>query len=153
MRNADGFTLIETIIYIALLSLVMGGVLAAAYGLVEGSQRVSRRTIIQEEGNFVLRKINWVIGNTASIIMPSAMIPADTLMSVLHDGSQITIRFDAGNSAVEVRRGGGSFVPLTSQNVLVSNLQFVYLPHTPPGIAASTTINGFVFETTKYLRK
>ena len=47
-------------------------------------------------------------------------------------------------------------MPLTTENVEVTGLDFTYLPAVggaPEGITASTTINGQTFRMTRYLRK
>lgn len=150
-----GFTLIETLVYIALLSIIMGGALTAVYGLIEGSQKINTRTTIQEEGNFVLRKIRGVLSNTTSVTMPSPTTPtSSSLIVVLYDGSNATVRFNAASHLVEIQRGAGNpFVALTSTNVKAENLQFNYLSGIPAGIDTSLTINGFLFKMTKYLHK
>ena len=147
-----GFTLIETIIYIALLSIIIGGALVTAYGLMDGSQNVSTKTAVHEEGNFVLRKIIQIVGNTINITTPSALTPySNTLVVMLNDGSAATIRFNTTNNAIEIQRGSGAFIPLTSTNVKVENLHFGYLAGSTVLVCASTTINGFLFETTRRL--
>ena len=65
-----GFTLIETIVYLALFSIVIGGALAATTLLLEGAGRDSARARVQEEGAFMLSKIAYdqspqLVSNTA----------------------------------------------------------------------------------------
>ncbi len=54
-----GFTLIETIVYLALFSIVIGGALAATTLLFEGAGRDTTRARLQEEGNFMLDKVAY----------------------------------------------------------------------------------------------
>jgi prepilin-type N-terminal cleavage/methylation domain-containing protein len=54
-----GFTLIETIIYLALFSIVIGGALAATTVLFEGAGRNTTEARLQEEGTFMLEKIAY----------------------------------------------------------------------------------------------
>ena len=54
-----GFTLIETIIYLALFSIVIGGALAATMLLFEGAGRDTTRARLQGEGAFMLSKISY----------------------------------------------------------------------------------------------
>ncbi|OGI68550.1 hypothetical protein A2738_01575 [Candidatus Nomurabacteria bacterium RIFCSPHIGHO2_01_FULL_42_15] len=60
-NNKSGFTLIEVIIYIALFSLLLGTAFVAAYQLIDGSVRLGTKNTIQDEGNFIMRKINWAL--------------------------------------------------------------------------------------------
>ena len=148
-----GFTLVETLVYIALLGLIMGGVLMASYNLLEGAGKVSSSAMIQEEGNFVLRKINWALTNVQSINNPLSGY-ANSLSITKFDGTQIDIRLNTTNRSIEMRQVGVSqFASTTTSNVQVSALQFHHISGIPAGIEASTTINGTVFYIKKYLRK
>src|SRR5437667_361850 len=54
-KNNSGFTLIETILYIALLTILLSGAVFASYNLIEGSGRLKTNININEEGGFVLK--------------------------------------------------------------------------------------------------
>src|SRR3989344_8176953 len=71
-RRTRGFTLLETIVYIALLTLIMGGTLAATYELLSGQGRASGRNTTQEEGGFVLGKFAWAMGQIVTIVTPAS---------------------------------------------------------------------------------
>lgn len=151
-----GFTLIEAIIYVALLSIIMGGVLASVYNLTEGAARVNSNTTLQNEGNFVLRKIDWALSGVSSINTPASG-NSNTLSVTKVGGTQVDVRLQG--TKVEMREGGGAgtYLPLTTDNVKVTALQFQFIPGTgtgaPDGIEATITINGTVFDTKKYVRK
>ena len=55
-----GFTLIETIIYIALVAFLIGGGVIAAYAVIQGSGRASDAEALQEEGQFVVSGV-WLL--------------------------------------------------------------------------------------------
>lgn len=59
--NKRGVTLIETLIYIALFALLIGGGVSSAYVLIESSDRIGVHAMLEEEGNFLLAKINWAL--------------------------------------------------------------------------------------------
>ena len=163
IKTRTGFTLIETLIYIALFSIIMVSGFVTAYQLIQGTDSLNSKTVTEEEVNFVLRKIDWALTGISSITRPSAGILqyTDTLTTIKYGGNQIDICLDANK--VKIREGGGAsvcssseFLPLTSDNVKVTTLQFQYIPPAgtgPAGVAATTTINGIVSTTTKYIRK
>ncbi len=154
-----GFTLIETVIYIALLAIIMGGAVAAAYALSQGSASLSAAGVIEGEGNFVLRKIDWALTGTSSlaIILAPAVGTYGAALSLKRvDGTQVDFRLNG--SSIEMREGGatGIYEPITTENVSVSALQFYAIPASgkgPGGVEASTTINTETFTTTRYARK
>ena len=167
--NNKGFTLLEVIIYIALFSLLMGTAFATAYQLIADSGKLSVKATIQEEGNFVMRKINWAltgitndIGDITSPQTVSPYAPSDTLSIkkwVLGTKVPVEIEYDAVNFSI-AKEGAGPSLPITTENVKVTNLQFQFIPESgsgPAGITATATITKdgvpFLFTITKYIRK
>ena len=159
-----GFTLVETVIYIALLGVLMVGAVTTAYQLTQHMGNVSDKNTAGEEGNFVLRKLNWVLTGTstsATITLPSPSTPYTSSLDLNRaDGTHVIVRYNANNSSIELSESGGvpssSYTPLTTVNVKVSQLQFHYLAAfggSPAGIEASTTINGLVFSEKSYVRQ
>ncbi|MDE2399790.1 MAG: prepilin-type N-terminal cleavage/methylation domain-containing protein [Patescibacteria group bacterium] len=162
MKSKKGFTLIEVIIYIALFSLLMGTALVAAYQLIDGSGKLSTKNTTQEEGNFVMRKIDWALTGVQSITTPSSGT-TNNLVVNKYDGNTITIDLTGTNpKKIEIKEStnGNAFLPIITDNVSISNLQFTYLAPTgsaPIGITATFTITkdgvDFPFTITKYIRK
>jgi prepilin-type N-terminal cleavage/methylation domain-containing protein len=147
---SKGFTLIETIIYIALLGVFLSGAVLVAYGLIGSSGRVEGRNTVQEEGNFVLGKMRYALGSASGISVPTAQ----TLIVTRHGGPAAHITLNG--SAVEMSDDGGvTFAPLTTVNVTVTALAFKKIPATlgaPEGVMATTTIDGTDFVLTAYIR-
>ena len=56
-NNRSGFTLIESIIYLSLLVIVVGGGVVAAYQVIQGTEATYNHVILQEEANFLFGKI------------------------------------------------------------------------------------------------
>lgn len=154
-----GFTLIETVIYIALLGLIMGGTLMATYGLLEGVGSLGSKTVVQGEGNFVLRKLSWAFSDmsVAPTVSGSGCIQTVSVSKTGYAKNPIEFQRNAASSSIEIHEGGsGAYLPLTTENVAVSCLQFQIIPPVggaPAGVVASTTIDGINFAITKYLRK
>ncbi len=143
-----GFTLIETILYIALFSIIIFGGFVTAFQLIQGTAALNSRTVKESEINFVLRKINYTLTGITSTTL-SGYSP--TLSVTKYDGNKIDIRLQ--DEKIEIRESAGAnvFLPITTENVKVSKLLFRYLPS--DGVEAAITINGTSASTTKYLRK
>jgi len=150
-----GFTLIETLIYIALFALIMGGTLAITYQLVESAGRTTGNATVQDEGVFVLRKLDWALGSMASAPTIGGSGCSQTI-SITRTGSAAPnpIEFRLSSGKVEMRMGGtGSYDALTTDNVSATCLQFASLSGGLSGVSATTTISGKEFSTTKYRRQ
>ena len=152
-----GFTLIETVVYIALLGILMGGAVLTSYDLLESSSKSSGKTAVQEEGSFVQRKMEWALSGATAVTVGGSN--CNQTLSVTKAGASNPIQFqlDAFSGAVQMREGGlGAYTPLTTSNVSVSCLKFASIAAISPGpsgIIATTTIQSLDFVVTKYLRK
>lgn len=144
-----GFTLIETIIYIALLGLLMGGGVVVAYQLLQGTGTVDTKNTVQEEGNFVLAKMRYALGSASGVDSVSGALEINR-----YGNPQVRVRRSV--DALEFSEdGGGSYLPITTENVTVSDFALTILPPAsgaPEGVIATTTINGIDFVLTAYVR-
>lgn len=157
------FTLIETIIYIGLFSLLLGTAFITAYQIIQGSRGLSTRTVVQSEGSFVIRKINWTMIGAETISTPISS-PTTNLRITKYDGTKIEICLDGNKIKIHEGTFGScddaDYVAITTDNVSVSNLEFELLPavgSSPIGIKSTFIITeggtDFPFTLTKYLRK
>lgn len=153
-----GFTLIEMLIYLALFSLIIGGFLVATFQIIQGNDSAQQKAVVEEEANFLLRKIDWALSGVGSINAPLPGLTRPTL-SITKPGlpagqNPLVFNFSSGN--IWLQRGTGSPAILNSSNVAISNLLFNHIPASaqkPEAVKASFNIGSRVFETTKYLRK
>jgi type II secretory pathway pseudopilin PulG len=79
VSRSQGFTLIETLVYLGLFAILIGGAFTAAYAIVESSGRAQTRTMIQEEGDFLIAKITWSLSGVQVINQPSVGTPGSVL--------------------------------------------------------------------------
>lgn len=155
INKQKGLTLMESVIYIALFTLIITTTVVTAYELLKGSDSLNSKTTIQTEGHFFLRKMNWILSgmNPASVPVISGVSCAKniTLSKLGFSENPIEVRLESGK--IEMRTGGsGDYIPLTTENVTVECLDFELLSSSAYGIKASSTIEGFGFSTTKYTR-
>ena len=150
MHNTNsGFTLIETLMYVALLGLLMSGTLMAVYQIIESAGSTTQHNTTQEEAHFVLRKLTWALGGVSGVV-----VSPTGLTATKYDGSVVDIVLQDG--AILMREGAGNtFLPLTTSNVSVTSLRGTAIPHSgaaPPGVEVSFVIDGKSFTTTSYVR-
>lgn len=146
-----GFSLIETIIYLSLIGLIIGGAVAASYSLIEGSGHLDTNAATQEEGSFVIRKIDWALAGASRLDFSGTK----ELAIHRYDGLTVVIK-QAQARIVMSQDGGATFLPLTSDQVAVTDLVFqeqASVSGAPPGVSAAFTIGSSTFRTTRYLQK
>ena len=151
-----GFTLIEVIIYIALLTFIIGSGVAASFYLINSTEEGKSDINAIAEAEFLMRKIDWALIDVNNIILPSGG-PSTSLSLVKMSDLSTTIVIDTDTSVNRARiffNATPEF--LTGDRVKIENLLFTEIPATPPkpgGITATFTANGQSFSMTKYLRK
>jgi type II secretory pathway pseudopilin PulG len=156
MNKQDGFTLIEILVYIGLFSLIMVGLLASALTIFQGFDRNQTKIIVQEEGDFLLSKINWALTGATSVTITAS----PQQLSITRSSSPTSISF---NSALQLNRGVSN-VTLNNSNVTISGLSYSESGHAtslwPVTVAftlSSKTGMGQTysqtFTTTKYIKQ
>ncbi|MDP3954243.1 MAG: type II secretion system protein [bacterium] len=150
-NNQRGFTLVEVLIYTVLIMFILGGMLLAVYNIVEGSTALGQDVIIQEEANFLLRKIEWALSGASDINTPNSGNSGNVL-SVDKDLNTIQFNLDSGNLRID--KGSGPII-LNSEYVTVSSLSFEHIPASgtgPAAVRAEFYVDDKYFNLTKYLR-
>lgn len=155
VKNA-GFTLIEVLIYSFFLSFIMISALLGAYQIISASEKLSIKSFIEQEGNFILRKIDWVLTGANSISSPP--INSSSSVLILEKENLGVLEFILDNGKIKLSRNGGISNALNSDYFNVSDLFFSYSDPDGAGggpgeIKMSFKIEGQLFEITKYLRK
>lgn len=165
-KNQKGFTLIEVIIYLGLFGMLVGGAVVASYSIFESSGRNQTKSIIEEEGEFILAKINWALSGAQSVNSP-AVSATSTFLSVVKWDTSIgnPIILNPVGVNMTVSRGANPAQAFNNTNVFVSNVLFT---HTYKGTAEPESIDSHFtltaktssgatvsqdFDSTNYLRK
>ncbi|HEY9585494.1 MAG TPA: prepilin-type N-terminal cleavage/methylation domain-containing protein [Candidatus Paceibacterota bacterium] len=164
-RKKSGFTLIETLIYIALYSIIVGGAVVAVYAIFESAGRNQAKAMLQEEGMFLVGKLNWTLSGVQTVNIPALGATSSDLSITKFDGSTSIITISS--TGTMMTQDGGAPLSLNNTNTEVGELVFshVGVENTgifPEGIRVSfilsaRTGNGMLitqaFSTTRYLRK
>lgn len=149
--NIYGFTLLETLIYIALFGVLMTGTLVTVYELLLSSEHNKIALAIQEEGTFLQRKINWALSGATAVNVPNS----ETLIITrpdLNSESPLVLRFDEGR--VYLEREGGDESILTGEAFVITDVFITTMPAVgliPTQIHVGYKINGVAFVYLTYL--
>ncbi len=162
----SGFTLIETIIYIGLFTILVGGVGVSVYSIIESSGKNNMKALIQTEGDFLTAKINWALSGARLVNEPAVGVNSQTLSVTKWDSSVGNIVITISGEDITIKRGSGPEIVLNNEDVNISDLSFVHEYEggtNPESIKASFKLSGRTssgqairpqtFATTNYLRK
>ena len=175
IKDDSGFTLIEVIVYLALFAILFGGAIAAAYNVIESSGRNQTKANLQEEGEFLVAKINWALSGVQIVSIPAVGSESSQLsvskVTGLYNGLPIivylSVRLDGTNMVIDKGIGPVVSVVLNNSNNYVSQLVFTHASASGQGINPESASARFVlsaktpggmdmsqeFSTTAFLRK
>lgn len=150
MKN-KGFTIIELVIYMALFSIMLGGLIVTVFQLTESAGNLTSKDAAQEEINFVLKKMDWALADASSIEVPTS----NTLKITNFLGGKIIFRLTGDQRIEFCQSASGScadFMLLTTLDIKVEGLTFTKINGSPSGISMNLKINGMIITYLKYLR-
>lgn len=151
-----GITLIETLVYIALLTLFIGSGIVSAFYIIDSSEKNKLKISATAEAQFLLRKIDWALTGVTIIDSPSSGTSGGTLSVNQADFGDNPIVISLDSNRAQLSRGGSAAEYLTTERVKIENLTFTHRPAQgakPAAVAVSFTASGKGFEMIKYWRK
>ena len=157
-KRADsrGFTLIETVLYSALIAMTIGAVMAITYQIVGNSKVIADKIASGEEAAFVAAKIKWALANALRINSPALGTSSSTLSLSLVDYPRNPVVFYSDGGIVYIQKQAGVSAPLTDNRTVIDGLIFTHIPairQKPEGVRISFFASGNQYETTFFLRK
>ncbi len=113
-----GTTLAEAVIYLAIFSLVMTSTIATTYQLMKTDEQLTERQIINEEADFINRKIDWLLTGATNI-----NIRGPDSLEVTNHGRVYTLTLDHSDQSLTLNN-----LRLNSQRVKIEQLEFTEAP-------------------------
>lgn len=124
LKKINGFSLIELIVVIGLLSLLMLAISSSMLMSIISSNRIRTTTQVKQAGNYTLDQIQGMIRNAESIESCSSINSTVTIMN--HDGGTTTFSAIIDGTVTRVASNSGTF--LTPKNLTVSSFSLTCIP-------------------------
>lgn len=161
-----GFSMIETVVYLGLFGIIIGGVMVSIYSLFEGTMRNQTKAMVQEEGTYILGKIDWALTGANSV----SVSPTGLQLYINRNGINPLdnpLTFDASGGRMTLSRGTSTPITLNNSNIQVMSTVFSHAVESgdgivPENIKVSFTLSALTpngqsysqnFSAVKYLRK
>ncbi len=141
--HSQGFTLIEMVIYIALLGIVLLGTLQSGYPILAHMQNLDTRISRDMEVLFIFQKISWMLGQSKTLTFPQKNTSGDDLSVETYAGETYHLRLE--NGYIEMSTDGILFLPLTSSRISVESFVVTHHDSTPAYLEISLTIDGILY--------
>lgn len=141
-----GFTLLETLIYLTLFTILFIGIIGSSVGFFTGAEQVSALVVKENESAFVVRKINTLLNSANAIVSPTSGNGGSILTFTTYAGDEYTIT--TTNGALTLKKNNNPASILTAERVSFSNFSTKHTPQTgglPRFFEYSFNVNGEVF--------
>lgn len=141
MKN-QSFTLIELLLYIAIISLVLVSITGFFWNVASGNIKEKSYQEVQQNGRFAMTKITQEIKKAVGINSPAPGSSANSLSLAMSDPNLNPTIFDVSGGKLRITQGASVPIELTTDQVLVSNLQFTNLSYsnTPGTLRVEMTL-------------
>lgn len=161
-----GVSLLETVIYVALFAILITGTLVSVYTIIGGSARLQAKAMVQEEGAFLVGKIDWALNGAKNVFITDSGRTLE-IVKASSDGqndliTKIIITSDSQGD-MKIEKPGNSAQGLNNDNVKINRPPEGYFKLLTSGgvsadiIVETRTSEGQLFSehfsTVKYLRK
>ncbi|MEI6510805.1 MAG: hypothetical protein WCO25_02065 [Candidatus Uhrbacteria bacterium] len=142
--NNRGFTYIEAVIYLGVVSLLIGTVGLLAGIVQRSSGREAVRREVEEQGRQALEIITQTTRNASAITAPASGATGASLTVSVDSAPASPTVFSLSGGAIMATEGASAAVPLTNANVVASSLSFQNLSRasTPGTVRVSFTLSG-----------
>lgn len=125
-KKRRGFTLIETLIYTAIISIIISSFILILYNIVQSVDRTTRNVDLVEQKQFLIQKIDWVLQSVSVVNTPTAGDSAASISVNKINYALNPVVVSAQNGVLRISEGGGADISLTPTGVVVSNLNFIH---------------------------
>jgi type II secretory pathway pseudopilin PulG len=122
-KNEYGFTLIELILYIALITLILSALVPFAWNMIESGVKSSVQQEVNANARYISERIKYEVRNATGI--NSVAATSISLATATPATNPTVIDLSGGN--IRIKQGTGAAVNLNSSNTVINSLTFTNL--------------------------
>ncbi|MEK7545907.1 MAG: prepilin-type N-terminal cleavage/methylation domain-containing protein [Patescibacteria group bacterium] len=126
MRHPKGFTLLEFIIYFALISIVISAITLFALDVIRTRAKTAVIAEVEQNMRFGMQRMLRTVRQASKLNVGASTFNSDSgVLSVdMPSASNTPTVFDLSGGAVRMKEGSGPATPLTTPRVNVTSLRF-----------------------------
>lgn len=134
-----GFTLLEIIIYTALVSMVLTSVVYISQIAFQVRGKTRNALLVEENMRYAMTLITNYIRNANSVDSPSAGTTSGTLNLGFSDVAKNPTIITTALGKIIISEGASDALPITVDDINVTDLQFTRISGTPAAVLISLT--------------
>ena len=120
VSNMKGFTYLETVLYIAILVVMMTTLIPFSLNVITGGAKSTTQEEVASNARFLAQKIAFTIRNAYGI----DNIATTSVALATNNPATNPIVFDLSNGSIRMKEGTGSAIALNSPDTTISALLF-----------------------------
>lgn len=122
-KQQTGFTLLELILYISIVTIIMAALIPFAWNVITSGTKSTTQQHIFSQARFVSERIKWEIRNATDINFVNA---TSISLATSIPATNPTV-IDLSGGQIRITQGVGSPIPLLANNTLADSLVFTNL--------------------------
>jgi len=123
-KNNQGFTLVELLLYIGVVTIIISGVTGLAFLMLQARVKTQAMNEINYQGEKIVRMINQTIRNGDAIDSPSKNSFSNSISVDTYDQANSPTVFNLSGQRMTVREGTSGEIYLTNNRIIISDLNF-----------------------------
>jgi len=125
--NKKGFTLIEALVYIALVSGILIAATSFAWNIVNSRTMAFTTQEVEQNGRFIMQKISQIFKEANQINNPAIGATTNSIEVEMDDSGTEVVTISQNGTDIEYQYNSDPAVELNSDLVEINNLQFTNL--------------------------
>ncbi len=119
-----GFTLLELLLYFAIVSVMTLVISAFLFSILEARAKSRAIAEVEQQAGNAIQIISRTIRNAENVNFPAPSATSSSLSLDVWDAAKDPAIFDVSGAALRIKEGTGAEIALTSSRVVVSNPVF-----------------------------
>lgn len=126
----NGFTYIELLLYMAIFSLMIGTLIPFAWGIITNGAKSTTQQEISSNARYASERIKYEMRNALDVNTATSNFginlatDATKQLSLKADGASDPTIINVLNGKIQIKKGTAAPVPLTSNDITVTDLTF-----------------------------
>ncbi len=129
-----GVTLIETLIYVALIGLIVGSIVLLTATVLNSRVKTRSSLILEENMRFAMDSIKRKVFSSSGISSPIIGVEDDWLTITMTDPTRNPTIFSLVNGVIMIKEGNAETIEITSDEVEITGLSFAGLNSDPSSV-------------------
>jgi len=124
-KSGAGFTLVELMIYIALVAGILIAATSFAWNIINSRTKAFVIQEVEQNGRFIMERLTQEIHQATQITSPAPGVSDSSLVLVMRNNQNDPTTFTLNTNRIVITQGNDPSLPLNSDQVLVTDLQFI----------------------------